>query len=134
MTSPKICHFRGLIVLCPSPHILWHICNSVQCHSDPNETFYSKTLKMTNFGPVICKNSHFQVTFKTVICEVLHGHFHHLQGMRTLNANHHLPRSVTFEAVICEVLLYTVITQKIVALCFSTLVFLVIFSQTFWLF
>ena len=30
----------------------------------------------------------------------------HLQGMRTLNANRHLARSVTFEAIICEVLLY----------------------------
>ena len=31
---------------------------------------------------------------------------HHLQGLRTLNANRHLARSVTFEAVICKVLLY----------------------------
>ena len=30
----------------------------------------------------------------------------HLQGMRTLNANRPLARSVTFEAVIWEVLLY----------------------------
>ena len=55
---------------------------------------------------VICKNHHFQVTIKTVICEVLHSHLRHLQGMITLNANHHLARSITFEAVICEVLLY----------------------------
>ena len=59
-------------------------------------------------GPVICKNRHFQVTIKTVICEVLHGHLHHLQGMRTLNANRHLARFVTFEAIIFEVLLYIV--------------------------
>ena len=32
---------------------------------------------------------------------------HHLQGMRTLNANRHLKRSVNFEANIYEVLLYT---------------------------
>ena len=30
----------------------------------------------------------------------------HLQGMRTLNANCHLARSITFEAVIWKVLLY----------------------------
>ena len=30
----------------------------------------------------------------------------HLQEMRTLNANRHLERSITFEAIICEVLLY----------------------------
>ena len=30
----------------------------------------------------------------------------HLQGMRTLNDNRHLARSITFEAVICENLLY----------------------------
>ena len=30
----------------------------------------------------------------------------HLQGMRTLNTNRHLAKSVTFEAVVCEVLLY----------------------------
>ena len=36
----------------------------------------------------------------------VYGHLRHLQGMRTLNANHHLVRFVTFESVICEVLLY----------------------------
>ena len=57
-------------------------------------------------GPVICKNRHFQVIIKIVICEVLHDHLRHLQGMRIINANHHLVRFVPFEAVICEVLLY----------------------------
>ncbi len=57
---------------------------------------YSKTSKMTNFGTGHLKNPHFQVTIKTIICEVLHGHLHHLQGMRTLNANRHLARFVTF--------------------------------------
>ena len=65
-----------------------------------------KPQKWLILGPVICKNCHFQVTIKTIICEVLHGHLHHLQGMRTLNANRHLARFVTFEVVICEVLLF----------------------------
>ena len=55
-------------------------------------------------GPVICKNRHFQVTIKIIICQVLQGHLRHLQGMITLNANRHLARFVTFEAAICEVL------------------------------
>ena len=48
-----------------------------------------------------------KVKIKTTIFEVLHGHLHHLQGMRTLNANRQLARFVTFEAVICEDLLYS---------------------------
>jgi hypothetical protein len=65
-----------------------------------------KPRKWLILGPVICKNCYFQVTVRTIICEVLHGHLRHLQGLRTLNTNRHLARSVTFKAVICKVLLY----------------------------
>ena len=65
-----------------------------------------KPQKRLTLGPVICKNRYFQVTIKIVICEVLHGHLGHLQGMRTLNANRHLARFVTSEVVIYKVLLY----------------------------